>query len=281
MFCGETTQETELLIWCDGGLGNRLRPLLSAMNIVNNSNNKKNIVIVWRYTRMCEIMIDKLFNLKSLDELTVNYDHYTMLANPNTSNQFTSNGITQITQPTLHIDKLDTIINKNILINTPHWLNSTYLDKKHYPKIFRNILYDETVILCLSIKKKLCIDKNVIGCHLRSTDLQNASKLNKIIDKIKENQQQRYFVCSDNENTEKLFYHLKNVVIIKKQSYVTMKIANKGFHKNCLRDELSVQEALIDLCIMSMCDITNNSYHTIPESSFLDVARNISGWENP
>lgn len=269
----------ELCVWCNGGLGNRLRPLLSIISILKNIPTKVNLVVVWKYNRTCQIRLEKLFQLKATNEETVNLDDYMFMGNPNTRQQFTCNGLP--IKDIYHTNNIDKLFENNLLINTPHWLKSKYIDTSLYPSIFRSLLHKDTIASCLDIKNKYNIDKTVIGCHLRSTDLHNIPKLNEIIEKIRLNIDQKYFICADNEDTENIFRNYKNVVIIKKKSYVQLYNSNNSnFRRNYVRDELSVQEALIDLCILSMCNTSDDAYHTIPESTFLDVSRKISTWEN-
>ena len=89
----------------------------------------------------------------------------------------------------------------------------------------------------------------------------------------------QFFICTDNENVDKMFDNVSNVIKLEKQSYTKLYDDRKSWRLNCLRDDDSVKDALIDLCILSMCNTENNNYHTIPDSTFLDVSRKISGWE--
>lgn len=272
-----TTYMHELLIWADGGLGNRLRPLLSCMSIVENTNTK--LIVVWRYTRTCQINLESLFSLKSRDENNVVKNHFVYMTNPNTPSQIRDVGLP--INISYHADKIDEFVgNSDVLINTPYWLKSKYIDYSQFPRIFHSILLPETVTQCLEIKRQHNVDKTVIGCHLRSTDLHNPTKLKQITHMFEIQNQQRFFICADNENTEELCRGYSNVIIIDKTSYVKLhNEENTSWSRNCLRDEISVKQALIDLCVLSMCDISDNSYHTIPESTFLDVARKVAGWE--
>lgn len=73
----------ELCVWCNGGLGNRLRPLLSVMSMINNISTKTNVVIIWKYNRTCQIKLENLFQLKATNEEKLHYLDHIFLGNPN------------------------------------------------------------------------------------------------------------------------------------------------------------------------------------------------------
>jgi hypothetical protein len=266
--------------WLDGGLGNRLRPLLSMLSIMKNSPHTITLNIVWRFNCTCNIHLNMLFDLCSIDESLIEPKEYTYLVKPYNINQILSVGLPIHTS--YPVESFDKLLDNNVnhIINTPYWLTSKYVNVKQFPEIFCSILYEDTKTLCLDLKRRYNIGKHIFGCHLRATDLNNPIKMRSIMRNIRNQPNQSFFVCSDNKEIEEECKHLGNVILIENKSYVKRNDEHIiKWNRNCLRDEKSVKDALVDLCILSMCDIDNNDYHTIPESTFLDIARSIRGWE--
>ena len=91
-------------------------------------------------------------------------------------------------------------------MDSDNYLPSKFVDSSLYPKIFNDILLPDIKQKALEIKKKLGLNKNTIACHLRdgtaaSSDRtavdDQTEKVKKIKEKIKNQPQQQFFVCSD------------------------------------------------------------------------------------
>ena len=105
-------------------------------------------------------------------------------------------------------------------------------------------------------------------------------RINQIINLILSETDKSFFVCSDMEEYEMLFSNASHVKTLRKSSYVKKQNDQLGkWENNILRDENSVVDGLIDMCLLSFCDTSNPNYHSFVGSTFLDVAQSISGWE--
>ena len=285
LFYSDVVQKKpEIIVWAEGGLGNRLRPLLSTLSIVKN-NRKYTSRIVWRDTRVCKIKLQSILKIDGkmeCDYSIIVFDNYSLLCNPNTVEQKVTCGIAGSIQSfDLRNIANCTNNNTNIIVLTPFWLNHPDCNRRDFPSLFRSLILDKHYSLFLYWKNRLNLDNTVIGCHLRGTDLLDMNKAKQIINMIKkdDNTNHRYFVCSDMESLESEFSDCKHVMTFPKQSYVKENTENKGWVRNCLRDSESVEEGLIDMCLLSVCCTEDNRYHTYPNSTFLDVARSICGFE--
>ena len=67
--------------------------------------------------------------------------------------------------------------------------------------------------------KEHSIDSNTQGLHIRKTDFHDALNENQWIERVKNNPQQRFFVCSDDEATEEQFNAFDNVTIRPKNDF--------------------------------------------------------------
>lgn len=275
-----------IVYYFDGGLCNRLRPLLS---LYSESNEPLNII--WPDSQGCACEANKILknvnivnnmNLDEFDEIySENPRHHieSLVTKTKPANTFWRKDI--LKHKVVYSNKEVNVSNsekKCLVLKYPFFLKKT--DFKKIPEAFSNVILEKILYNALDLKKSLNLNDDVIGCHLRATDLSNSIKLKNIINLIKIKHSTRFFICSDNQNVEHQFDEIDNVITYHKNSYVKMNSGNTGWHKNCLRDEVQVYEAIIDICLLSFCNISDNSYHTVPESTFIDTARNVKGWEN-
>lgn len=277
-----------LIISMNGGLGNRVRPLLSAISI-NNHFKTYVIKVFWSKNRTCDTYYNTLFNENistiEIDEVCalkpyIGFIHYNELKSyQNILKQPINNsGIFNVKDK----QAIDNLLcnNKNIFIDENDFIQSSFVNTHLYPQIFYSILKEDILDKILNIMHTLQLDKSIIGSHLRGTDLLDKNRIDSISNKIINNPSQKYFICSDMEELELNFQNCKHIITYNKKSYVKKLHTNKDeFTGNCLRDEDSVIDALIDMCCLSCCNIENNDYHSYPESTFLEIAKKINGWE--
>lgn len=277
-----------LIISMNGGLGNRLRPLLSAISINNHFKNYV-IQVFWCKNRTCDTYYNTLFNENistiEIDEICalkpyigfIDYNdlksYQNILKQPNNNS-----GVFNVRDK----QAIDNLLcsNKNIFIDENNFIQSSFVNTRLYPQIFYSILKEDIRNNILNIIHTLQLDKSIIGSHLRGTDLLDKNRVDSISNKIINNHNQKYFICSDMEDLELNFQNYKHIIRYNKKSYVKKLHINKKFARNCLRDEDSVIDALIDMCCLSCCNIENKYYHSYPESTFLEIAKRINGWEN-
>ena len=135
---------------------------------------------------------------------------------------------------------------------------------------------------------QLGIGKNVIGVHVRMTDLQPKSSLECLTRKIDKIQLQpsTIFLATDNERVEEYFdKHYKNVVFMPKHR-LEYADAQTGIHHRAIRTgdyslaETTLKESILDMWLLSKCEYLfcqgNSSFSKIamtlknqPEKTFL------------
>jgi len=273
-----------LIIALNGGLGNRLRPLLSAISMLENIDYK--LRIFWIRNRTCDIDYEEIFEENdkisqiSLNEI-LELQPYVGFKYYNSLNQYLNLFKNNLRFNVDDKSKIDFLINskENIFIDHNNIIPSSFLNTSLFPKIFKIILKKSIVNEIFKLKCNLNLNKSIFGCHLRGTDVYHVKKINLVIKKINDNKNYKFFICSDMEDLENKVKNNDNVVIHSKNSYVKLQNNKRNWKYNCLRDSESVIEAITDLSLLSFCNIENNDYHSYPVSTFLHVSRLISGWE--
>jgi hypothetical protein len=281
-----------LIISANGGLGNRLRPLLSAISITNHLKHYV-IKVLWCKNITCDTYYNTLFtneniSIIEIDEVCALKPHIGFIDyNELKSYQDilkkdgNNSGVFNVKDK----QAIDNLLcnNKNIFIDENNFISSSFVNSHLYPQIFYSILKKDIRDNILNIIHTLQLDKSVIGSHLRGTDVLDRNRVNSISNKIlNNNNNQNYFICSDMEELECKFQSCKHIIMHNKNAFVKTTHAEKNVVPgwNFLRDEDSVIDALTDICCLSFCNITNNDYHSYPESTFLEIAKIINGWEN-
>jgi hypothetical protein len=275
------------LINCnDGGLGNRLLPMLSSLIIAKKTG--YNYRSFWQKNRTCDIDLEKLFNLEklhpiTLEEICETKPHITKIKNLQTK-KYVRDTLYKPENNSGFFDlskDFDELIKKgkDVYFDFHHVIPSASNDRSLFPKEFSNILRQDIKTKILKLKEDLGLDKNTIGAHIRGTDVRGL-KITKVIERIKKNQTSNFFICSDEKEFEDELKGRSNVAMCPKQHYVEKFDDKNTFRRNCNRSEDQVMGALIDLACLSFCDLSDGGYHSRAQSTFLYSAKIISGWEN-
>jgi hypothetical protein len=261
-----------IVLHSDGGLGNRLRPLLSLLDICANNKNIE-LKCICNQNQWCNADISKLFrniepiSIENVDDKSLLFLHH--CDNHSTLSQYS------FLDKFKQTDKIR--LSDNMVVSTPFWVTE---NRQHIPQRFSEIIRTDIRGRCCELKNDFQLGKHVIGCHLRGTDLMDHGRIHQIINLILSETDKSFFVCSDMEEYETLFSNAGHVKTLKKSSYVKKQNDQLGhWENNILRDENSVVDGLIDMCLLSFCDTSNPNYHSFVGSTFLDVAQSISGWE--
>lgn len=118
------------------------------------------------------------------------------------------------------------------------------------------------------------INYSVQGLHIRKTDSEMNLVINPIIDIVKQNPNQRFFVCSDCPETELSLSKYNNVIYNPKKFFTTKKFADKdwrdytvddegrNYPSNVIRNKDSIDEAIKDILILSRTTIQNTNEST-------------------
>ena len=253
---------------CVGGLGNRLSSLIGGLEIANVC--ELHPVIHWHPSHSCFAKFSDLFDtsleIKEVSDFADSYD-------------FTE----YLSSHTVVVPDVPDILEK---------VKSSKLPILHFnPKIPQYLDIASTVqnLLQLKPKKEIIdnvscfvsqsnIDSNVIGVHIRKTDHSDIRKTKNErlwYDTVLSHPSQRFFICSDSQETENKFASLSNTIVLPKNEYVTKRFDGQPWRiregkvkYNVSRSSGSVIEALHDLLILSHTNIQTTSRN----SSFLHFA---------
>ena len=287
-----------------GGLGNRLGPILSGVSVNEKVNAR--IRFFWGQDETCDIPFGRLFD-SSLTSLSVEeiceIKPYLFLQTGNIMNFFPElqkkmiggknySGEVRKFGPRRDLLAQEALQKlrggESVFVDTSHPLRLKECDFSHFPRIFSEIISGELLSEALKIKDKLGLNKNVIGCHMRGTDkgqrLDNKGRIDVwrgVLAAAEANKDKKFFVCSDEKRYEDKVAHCKNIIKFDKTSYPTLikqRTDNRSWQRNIHRGEQSVVEALMDMCCLSFCDLSNAQLAP-RRTTFVGTARLISGWE--
>jgi len=270
----------KLIIFCDGGLGNRLGVLVGGLIVSKTL--QRAPVICWPQNTWCgcsykDIFCNDMENISlNINELFSTFKDSLFLIHENQTNLSLHKQLYPTKEAINNLvgDQISDII---------YYHNSIpeFLDKKQVLQTLQNLqivphIQDIVDIFCTQNN----IDRSVAGVHLRKTDYNSLIDENQVQQYISENPEKRFFVCSDDKETEIKFSKNKNVIIRPKTFYAEKLDIDKSwcghiidregrsFNFNVNRSKDSVIEGFIDLLILSKTNIT---IETI--SSFLKFAK--------
>jgi hypothetical protein len=261
----------KILIFSDGGLGNRLNSLIGGLLTSPLIGTQPEIC--WPINNWCRCHFDDLFSTElsvtshSINEIFLDEQKIYLIHENQLGKVFTN------TYPH-SLDSIEKI--KNLTQDIVYFHNSTekiLLSLSNF-KINEKIL--ETVNYFCENNN---ITKQVKGIHLRKTDHGRQLDSDAIWLQCKNDLHTRYFVCSDDKLTEEKFKQLPNITIFPKEFYVEKLVEGSWndkikdtdgriFAYNVNRSKNSVIEAFIDLLILSRTTIVIKN-----KSSFLGWAK--------
>jgi hypothetical protein len=266
-----------MIIFSDGGLGNRLNGLVGGLVAAEKLGCTP--VICWPVNNWCGCSFEDLFvsNLeiinKGVNDIFLEDDKI-YLTHDNQAAKVLKYKFDH------SVESLNVI--KEMSQNIVYYHNKIpeYFSED---EIIKKLKTFKIVFNILSQTKSFCdqhnIGKQIKGVHLRKTDHGRQIDSDQVFLNILKDRKNGYFVCSDDKATEDKFNELKNVLIFPKTSYVeklvvgewTTKIKDSEgriFPYNVDRSKQSVIEAFIDLLILSRTTIIIRN-----KSSFLGWAK--------
>lgn len=283
-------------ICCDGSFGNRYSGLVGGLTLSRICNLPSRIS--WPSTYGCEILFDEIFesydiselgfevvesNLKDFYPLSNNYNFISV--NDQHMNFF---GKTAIDPGGLNLESFKDVV------------SNSSLDIFYYtPLLYEWIPQEEINITLKSLKFKKSILEKVdkfreenklneeyYGIHIRMTDFVNIETfdVDYWVKFVSENSDKKFFICSDDPETELKFSSLSNACSYPKKHMTEKLIPEGGWHHpfvddngrhlvfNVKRNREHVKEALVDFLLLSF----SNPCDTGKSSTFLKMAKRLS-----
>jgi hypothetical protein len=251
----------KVTIFCDGGLGNRLGTLVGGLVFAEQLDATP--VVCWPVNNWCGCNFTDLFDA---DIESTEHNIFELFTSQQNNIFLIHENQTTLTLSTVfghNASSLDTICNLEADV--------VYYHNKIDPQFDRSSIIRATETL--TIKKSILntvnefieqngISQTTIGLHLRKTDMVGLND-DDYYDKVVANPNSKFFICSDNGDTEKRFADLPNVYIFPKTSYAKKMIEGawrttdivdtdgRPTKYNVTRDKQSVLEAFSDMLILS------------------------------
>jgi len=290
--------KSRLLIYCDGGLGNRLNAYLSGLAIAHHF--QMDYMIHWPINQWCAAEYADLFSpdanvsTESLTSLNGKLGGYAMLLHDSIASDALSAPFASAYDYASLDDFESRILNSGQSIFfypalVPQWIPETLIHAE-----MRNLHFTPYITLEVENFIRSTLKKPFHGLHLRRTDL-NIGLTDLEVFKIAQgNPDCAFFVCSDDPQAERLASGHPNVFSRTKTSYVQKKQDGadwlalsqdedgRSYHGNIQRDKASVIDGAIDMLILAHSQIIGFS-----GSTFQTMARNLGeywsklNWQKP
>jgi hypothetical protein len=269
-------------IYCDGGFGNRYNGLVSGLLVAKAAGLEP--IIIWPRNNWCGSGFSELFenDYTVIERELASYlsekdrfhffsteDDHLKFGVPNKSPLLTAS----LAEALMHLKASD----KDVFFSTP--LIPAFFPRQNTLQMVRELRFCRHIIEAMErfIQEHQLTD--FLGVQIRKTDFgANGSDDNSLFELVAKCPQNRFFVCSDDSSVEQRFKSLANVVIHNKRAHVE-KLVDGGWNSaikdhsgrvytcNVNRSAESVEDAVVDLLILSRSQIVRTS-----NSTFLNTA---------
>lgn len=268
-----------ITIVCDGGLGNRFGSLFPASSIA--AEYGLDYVVSWPVNNWCGCDFSDIFaplhkfQTSTISEIAKNRPNDLFVLHENQTGVALKHMMPHTESTLSHI--------KNSRIDIVYYHNKipSYFTTEKIISVMKKFTLSDTVKKRVNrFCKEHNVGKNVKGIHIRKTDHPSQIDDSAIFSSIKNDATGRYFLCSDDKETEEKFSCLPNVITHKKNHYVDKLIngtwretitdsEGRSFNFNVNRTKESVIDGFVDMLILSRTNIVvkNN------KSTFLEFAK--------
>jgi len=276
------------IVFCDGGLSNRLNTLLFALLLKEKYGH--NWEISWPINNWCGADFNSLFSINlNINKLTLNdykekQNNFTLLLHENQI-EF-DESLIYYHKDIESYEKYLYFLNGDKPIFYFHNLIPACADLGDIKMGMQSLrINPEIESLAINFCNKNNINDSVFGLHIRKTDFGNLVDDEALYDLVL-NSPHRFFVCSDDENVNDRFSKLKNCSVFNKKCFPEKSVLNSSwnsatvddqgrtFNFNIKRSEESIVEALVDLMILSKTTHVDTSSSTFLRMSMLFKATN-------
>lgn len=270
-------------IYCDGGFGNRFNGLIAGLVIAKMAGLSP--VVVWPRNNWCGAGYDELLDMpatvverelasyvpeKELFQFLTTEDHL---------------GMGMPFQSPLQMSSAQNMLDylgasdKDVHFHTP--LIPAFLDADLVHEQVRGLQFKADLVAQAQAFMAANGLTEYFGIHIRKTDFgANGSDDAHLYQLVRDVPHKRFFVCSDDKDVEQRFGALPNVVMYPKRAYVeklvdgswntpTADHSGRVYACNVNRNALSVEDALIDLLVLSYSQIVSTSNSTFRNTALL------------
>ena len=276
-------------ICCDGSFGNRYSGLIGGLTLARLCNLP--VRISWPSTNMCRALFEDIFEplyidvvdwrLKEFYPLADQYDFISV--NDQHMRFFGKNAIDP---GNMNVDIFKDVVSNsqlNIFYYTP--LMYDWIPKEEIDLTIKNLKFNKNITGEVNrFKSENQLDQ-YYGIHLRMTDFVNIESfdVDHWIRVVGEESDQKFFVCSDDPETEARFNELPNAFSYPKNHKTEKFIPEGDWHHpyvdedgrnsvfNVERGTEHVKEAVIDFLLLAL----SNPFDTGKQSTFLKMAKRI------
>jgi hypothetical protein len=270
-------------IYCDGGFGNRFNGLVAGLLIAQVAGLEP--VVVWPVNNWCGAAFSALFNA---DFNVIDKELLTYVPEKDDFHFFMTEDHLKMgveNQSPLHIGNLAQAQDylksstKDVFFHSP--LIPSFLDMAAVKQQVSRLPIQPAIVdqaRAFLNQRQL---HDYLGIHIRKTDFgSNGSDDNGLFELLSNCPQRQFFVCSDDAGVEQRFATLPNVSTYPKRAYVEPLVAGgwntptadhsgRVYACNVNRSALSVEDAVIDLLILSYSQIVDTSSSTFRNTALL------------
>jgi len=273
-----TFKNNQFMIFCDGGIANRINSLISGLTIANHFD--LTYCVYWPENNWCEAAFDDIFTNKisfsnlSLSNFSGKLNECVMLLHDEIASNIL--GVTFNSAYKYHSleDFNAQVINQGKDIFFYPAVITDWVPYELIKVTLNELVFNEYIQENVRgfISRELI--KPFYGVHLRRTDLNVGLTDTEVINLLKRNPKETFFVCSDDPVAESIATSFPNAYSRKKQSYVRKKNNDNDWISksmdsdgrvsfgNIKRDKFSIIEGTIDLLILSHSRIIGYSGST-------------------
>ena len=279
-------------VCCDGSFGNRYSGLIGGITLARLCNLP--VKVSWPSTNMCRARFYELFseenNLEASDTNIREYypigEQYNLLSCDASYLQFFRNP-GRMEPSNMNVESFRNFVNssdKPVFYYTP--LLYDWIPEEEIKKTIRELRFSDDVLE----KVGNFLDENELrqgyyGIHLRMTDFVNIESfdVDHWIRTVAGADDQKFFVCSDDPDTEARFNELPNAFSYQKVHKTEKYIPEGEWHHpytdddgrhsvfNVERGAEHVKEAVVDFILLSL----SNPFDTGKQSTFLKMAKRV------
>ncbi len=273
----------QILIYCDGGFGNRFNALVSGLVIAKALDLSPRIV--WPLNNWCGAGMAELFEHPLPSE---NRELAAFVPEKDRYQFFMVEDHLKLGVPwesPLHMPSWDT---------ARAYLAQSHRDAFYYTALIpgfvdfasvveqvRGLRFHPDIVARTQAFLREQALAEFYGVQIRKTDFgSNGADDNNLFDLISRAPHKRFFVCSDDKAVEERFGALPNVVVYPKRAHVeklvdggwnsvTTDHSGRAYACNVNRSAVSVQDALVDLLVLARSQIVGTSHSTFLATALL------------